>query len=37
MSSKDSKEAANLICFMVSFIFEIIYLLFAYFKDVSKE
>lgn len=37
MASKKSKEAADLIFFMTSFIFEVIYLIFAYFKGISQD
>lgn len=37
MASKQSKDAANLICFMVSFLVEIFVLLFSWVKSVSDE
>lgn len=37
MSRRKSKEGADLVIFMYSFIFEICYLIFAYFKSISKE
>lgn len=37
MASKQSKDAANLICFMVSFLVEIFVLLFAWVKSIGEE
>lgn len=37
MASKQSKDAANLVFFMTSFIFEVIYLICAYFKSICEE
>jgi len=37
MASKQSKDAANLIVFMLTFIFEVVYLLFAFVRDSLKD